>query len=490
MALAEFFDRIYGAVGAHLTISRENLEAKLSGTIVGFAFADSPSETESDIADLSLNLIARLYPNVAVMGPEEAVKRAKQSIRKINPQIDFFDEAPVEFTITTNASLVNSDRIHAAASGWVAVCGPEFHCSNPISNPLACGFAACLACAELFRRVFLDLRGSRTTAVSLLNFDDGTGADLSVPEINVSELYFAGLGAVANGCMWALARLPQLHTTAHLIDHERVEKSNLQRYVLTDRKSVGKWKTTLVEDYLRRNSSISVSSHRALFENFLDQHIDLRIENLCVSVDNVSTRRTAQAVLPRTVFNGWTGEGSLGASWHRMSLPSACLACLYHPHGIGVSATEQAARALALSPERAADLWVTRKPLTDDDLVNAAKGLGVELAALRRWRGRTLGELYTDVVCGSAPIDYSVAGQARTEVVPLAHQSVMAGLLLLAEVLKRNSELEQFAQAEPLVAWENVLREPPQIWVRPRAKELGCICQDDDYLDVYGKIWS
>src|SRR6185437_16547538 len=97
------------------------------------------------------------------------------------------------------------------------------------------------------------------------------------------------------------------------------------------------------------------------------------------------------------------GNQALGVSWHVFSREAACLACLYQPRGQGISATEQAARALGLSVERATMLWVTRQPLSEEDVKTAARALGVDQETLRAWHGKTLGDLYTDLVCGAVP---------------------------------------------------------------------------------------
>src|SRR5205823_3771062 len=107
----------------------------------------------------------------------------------------------------------------------------------------------------------------------------------------------------------------------------------------------------------------------------------------------------------------------------------------YHPHNQGLSQTEQAARALGLKPDRAALLWVTRVPLSEDDIASAANKLGIDREALKPWNGKSLGDLYTDVVCGAVPISLPVS--SRVETVPLAHQSALAGVLMAAELIKR-----------------------------------------------------
>lgn len=51
MALAPFFDRVYGAVGGHLSVSRETLTASLEGITVGIQCGVELSSNDAWIAD-------------------------------------------------------------------------------------------------------------------------------------------------------------------------------------------------------------------------------------------------------------------------------------------------------------------------------------------------------------------------------------------------------------------------------------------------------
>jgi hypothetical protein len=144
---------------------------------------------------------------------------------------------------------------------------------------------------------------------------------------------------------------------------------------------------------------------------------------------------------------------------------------------------------LGLPHDRVALLWVTHQSLSDEDIHTAAETLGVKDSVLEPWKGKSLGDLYTDVVCGAVPLD--VTGVGRVETVPLAHQSALAGILMAAELLKRTqSELAALSQSEPLISWDDILRAPPTVWGKPRAREKGCICGDSDYQGVYRKKWG
>jgi hypothetical protein len=67
----------------------------------------------------------------------------------------------------------------------------------------------------------------------------------------------------------------------------------------------------------------------------------------------------------------------------------------------------------------------------------------------------------------------------------------LAGALMAAELIKRSqSSLTRISQPESLVTWDDILKPPPKIWVRPRPREAGCICTDAVYQEVYLEKWG
>jgi hypothetical protein len=322
--------------------------------------------------------------------------------------------------------------------------------------------------------------------VSLLDFGKARGESLELTPFDAGTFVYAGVGAVGNAGIWCLSKDSGITGSVTLIDPESVTLSNLQRYLLTTMDHVDGSKVEMGKSAFQGHG-LRVETYSSTLEHFAEAH-GTNQPCIIVSVDNVAGRRTAQGLLPRLLVNGWTGDQSLGASWHVFSREAACLACLYHPHAQGVSAVQQAANVLGLSHDRTALLWVSHLPLSDEDIHLAAARLGVDESVLNPWRGKTLGELYTDVVCGAVSIDVQAVG--RMETVPLAHQSALAGVLMAAEFVKRVSpKLSKSAQREPLVSWDNVLQPPPRYWKKPRSRERGCICSDPDYQSIYSRKW-
>jgi hypothetical protein len=485
MALAPFFDRIYGAVGGHLSASRESLVASLAEITVGLKCGEHHSLNDEWIAELSTNMMARLYPRLAIMGPAKLSSHLKELASSINPAIEFAESSPLLTTLCIGLA-VDEGSLFPSASGWVARLGHSVRHGKSVPNPYAASAAAALACAELFRRCFLKTSPEDDVSVSLLDFTETGGADEKLRLGVLDEVAFVGAGAIGNAALWALSRHANLRGKIWIIDPEDLTLLNLQRYVLGTIADVARPKVCLAEDALR--GALSVHPSKMTLEKFFELRGRADVPTICISVDNVAGRRSAQGFLPRLVVNGWTGDQGLGASWHIFSRDAACLACLYHPHGQGLSATEQAARALGLTPDRATLLWVTRQPLSQEDIRTAARSLGVSEDKLEPWRNKPIGELYTDLVCGAMPLD--LTGVGKLETVPLVHQSALAGILMAAELVKRSDrKLAARSQQEALVSWDDILRPPPKLWRKPRAREVGCICGDSDYQTVYRSKW-
>jgi hypothetical protein len=486
MAIAPFFDRIYGAIGPHLSVSRKTLTSALESKIVGIFCGSDLSANDVTIAELTVNLAARLYPRIALNEEVNIRERLINTAIAINPNVEVINS----FEGATTIAVGNggpAGAICASASGWVARINHTDYRESGVENPYSSSAAAALACAELFRRVFLNGEPEPDVSLSLLDFGESTGANRKLEGNSVGDVLFVGAGAIGNAAIWAMSRDPYTKGSLTVLDHEEVSLSNLQRYVLATIKDVGAVKVEIAAKVLQ-GSRFAVSPHAITLEDYRATADHVLPPTTCISVDNIEGRRVAQALLPKLVVNGWTGDRALGCSWHVFDRNAACLACLYQPTGPGPSATQQAAKALGLSEERATILWVTRGALSEQERKVAAETLGVKRSALKRWKDKPLPELYTDVVCGAIPLD--LAGTGNVEVVPLAHQSVLAGVLTAAELLKRtNPELDGLSQVETLVAWDDVLRPPPKVWRKPRPREKDCICSDLTYQAVYRAKW-
>src|SRR5436190_947687 len=94
MSVAPFFERVYGAVGGHLTVSRESLEHTLQQTTIGIRLSGTLDENAFWIAELTTNLVARLYSRIAILADEPYAAQLREIASQINPSIELVDDAP------------------------------------------------------------------------------------------------------------------------------------------------------------------------------------------------------------------------------------------------------------------------------------------------------------------------------------------------------------------------------------------------------------
>lgn len=487
MSIPRFFERVHAAVGRHLVVEREALSELLDAVVVGVECAEPADLAASWTGELLVNQLARLYPRLCIFGDATTAARFRALARSINPLVEF-DDRPEAATATVSlVTDAHAGSLVVGSSGWSTFVGsaiPEPRVSCP--NVFAAAAAAAFAAAAIFRRAVLGQSEAfepfQYNLLSTVGVDNALG---SLGPVDLGRVLLAGVGAVGNAAIWCLARVPQLRGKVWVIDPDAVELSNLQRYVLTTDADVGMDKTAL--------------AYRALRETGLRLHelrgrlgqstVPADIEHVLVTVDNPNGRRVAQAVLPLLVVNGWTSESGLGASWHDFRAGAACLSCLYHPHGKALSQTEIVSKAIGLPHERVVATWVSGALPNADDIAAIAEHLQSPAANLNAWIGKRLQDLYTTVVCGAGAVP--LRPEHRPEVVPLAHQSVLAGVLAAAELVKRlDPMLAARAPNENLVAWHDVTRSPPSHWLQQRSQEPGCICSDDDYRDVHHAKWG
>lgn len=495
MALARFFSRAATAIGQHLSIGRDDLENFLEQTLIEVHFGEDCLKRGNAYwtASLLINILSRLYPRLALSGQPEISAEMASIALEINPQIEFVVESQnpnIRIAVGTSTVVQPAGTLCPGSSGWVASLVQDG--SLPLigpPNPYAAAFAAGLAAAETFRQIFSDRledhHSMGNVRISLLDFSESNGAEDVLGPMDIGEVAFCGLGAVGNAALWVLSRHEGLTGHATLIDHEPIELSNLQRYVLTLDIDENVSKTELAMRAFT-TGTLRVDPQPLKLCDFSNSLGDRSISpTVCVSVDNFHDRRVAQALLPRLIVNGYTGKTNLGASWHYFDDDKACLACLYFREH-APSELIRLVSALGLDEKVVVNLIPNGRMLASDHLRIIEKHRGLEQNTLAVWEGKHIQDVYSNVTCGNLGI--AVNGQTK-EVVPLAHQSVLAGVLMVSELVKRTTSLAIRSQAENLVDWPNILKSAPKRWCYSNPPTKGCICSDDDYLRVYREKW-
>lgn len=492
--IPRFFERVHAAVGPHLMVDRSALETRLESVVVGVECAPPSSGDPAMLCELLVNQLARLYPGLCLTGDDAGVARAVDVARSIHPSIRIVeDPALASVAVETTAARFPSSVpvLRVATTGWSALVGTDVSLAPaaPTKNPFAAGAGAALANAAIFRRILLqDATAFDARHLDVFRFGSTPDADApALGGVDLDGLMVLGVGAVGNAALWTLGQLVDCRGAILVVEPERVELSNLQRYVLATDTDVGQDKTSLAARALA-STGLSVRLEKNRIEDVHASALPEPLRRVLVSVDNVRGRRIAQSLLPRQVFNGWTSNTGLGASWHDFDDTRACLACMYHPHGASPSQIELVAGALGLTPARAGVLWITAETVNANDIGVIATKLGTTTAVLRPWIGQRLQDVYTHIVCGSAAI--AVRADGRQDTVPLVHQSVLAGVLTAAEMVKRSvAAWADRLPRENSAAWHDVTRGAPSTWLQARAPVAGCICCDPVYRRVFNERW-
>ena len=510
MGLAPFFDRArLGAAQVLRDFDAAEFERRLNGIIVTLAFdAAAAGSPEGRAAlDMTARLASRLYPRVRVTalggsGATTALARDMMDLmRRINPHIDLTDGPGREIVVAAGDTSVGSaDAIYMGSDRWLA----RVSTAGPVgcgasTNPFGAGAAACIAMANVFRAVFaarLERPGlDADLRLSLLGFDTGAGAiNGGIPAgCDLGAVRLVGVGAIGNAFVWGMSRLRGLKGELHLIDHEPVELSNLQRYVLTGMVDVGSSKVALAAAALSE-SGLRVRAHEVTWRDHAAATPDHRFDMVAVALDTARDRVQVAGSLPRRVRNAWTQAGDLGVSRHGFGGDAACLACLYLPTGRRRNEDEIVLEELGLPPERLMDLRSMLHiglPVGDAFVREVAMRRGVEAEVLLPFAGLPLRSFRQKAICGNA-IMAAPDGRGADLEVPMAFQSALAGVMLAAEIVASVPDLRA-ADPDTCTVIDLMREIPARITFPMRSRTTGvarCICRDPDYVEAYRAKYS
>jgi hypothetical protein len=537
------FARFFGksAISAASLLRRfddAEFRRKLATSVVGIAYDDAATSTSEGqrTLDLLVDLLARLYPTVAIRGLEASnsehshvLARLSARARAINPEITVLEDVdqvtalavvgatPVDGLIANDNSFV----VYIGSKGWIARASTRKPVrSSATDNPFGAGAAACIAAAAVFRSIFADELGQRDVpelgaltaedsqadlSLSLLDFGAGSATRVDYPQltgaIDIGETFLVGVGAIGNAAVWALARTPGLTGTLNLIDGEVIELSNLQRYVLATEVSVGQRKVDIAATAIRSDlesvteQRLAVRAHAKHWDAYLATRDDYLLENVLLALDSAEDRIAAQSSLPQWIANAWTQPENLGISRHASFRDEACVACLYLPTQVRKSRDALYAEALGIQSQE--EVMEVRRllhsgaPVGVQFLKGITERLGVPLEPLAGYANRPLEHFYSEALCGGVVLNLGgkIGAERRTEV-PMAFQSALAGIILAAELVAHATGLRR----EPLPCRSEIdlLRPLGTRLNSPAAKHPSgrCICHDKAYLDVYASKYQ
>jgi hypothetical protein len=514
VSVGRFFGRVTdSAIGAMPSITADELERRLEAVVIKVAITDAAASVPGHAVGFlaAINVIARLYLNVAVDAPGHLQAHAIALARAINPAIDVRTDGTATAAITWGMSSNDAETIGVSARGWhveLDIVGPPV----PTATPAALA-AAALGASELFKVVFADVvpaprAEARPTSWSVITLTDNDHDYDPAAAIDIGRIALAGCGALGEAFVAAVDD-PTVTGSIVAVDAEPIDVTNLQRYYLAFDADVEAPKTGLIKRQERPGLTVDEVPER--------WHVGLAgtADAVVVALDTPEDRIAVQASLPAEIFNAYTGMAELGVSRHeQFGSEDICLACLYWPLGpppparhevIGAALGVEADRVLlyslrripigqplppeafvgrlSLLPVETISHWTGRAVLDD-----IAEDRGAEPDTVAKWRDAVIDDLYVRGVCGGAWTELSTSERAKGHVVvPLAHESLMAGALLAAQLLAARSDTLRDLRPEAThIAVD--LRHGTSPRHDVRRPTPGCICRDDDFVNRYQSL--
>jgi hypothetical protein len=244
--------------------------------------------------------------------------------------------------------------------------------------------------------------------------------------VDLGVAHLAGAGAIGNGFLWA-ARYVDLRGKLFVCDDDAVSSGNLQRQIWFDEDDIGNPKSSTLcgkaQPFLH-GCQLKPESVRL---QDLPNRSGAWLKRLIVAVDSRRARRELQNELPAEVFDASTTDIREVVVHYNHALSGlACLGCLYKADEKEVSQDQIIAEHLGVSID---DVKSSRISSTAAGAI-ARKHPHIDPASIE---GQAYDSLYK-ALCATGKLHTAVGKQV---VAPFAFVSVLAGTLLLFDVMTR-----------------------------------------------------
>ncbi len=351
----------------------------------------------------SLRLLVRFCADVSVFLPTVSAEFAKEVFReagRIEPAVKFrqSEPDPREFDAILNVgSRMRPDLPWTVinSNGWLArvsSVSSDLAADTGQPNPIAALAAASLGAGEVFKRL-IRLKETRGKFFDGLSFSFYTYSpemvDLGpiLPEEIDLDLLLVGAGAIGNGIIYLLDRLP-VRGNITVVDSEKYGPENFGTCLLIGQSEIDKEKARFAFEMLGgKLDTKHFTEEFSVFSNRLGTEIPFpRI--VLNAVDNIDTRHEIQRELwSDLIIDGAIGDFSCQVTCHPLNENVACLMCLFRKTDTE-PAQQRASRATGLTPSRTQDPEAT---VTEED-VRAAP------AKKKEWLRGKIGKLICSVV--------------------------------------------------------------------------------------------
>jgi molybdopterin/thiamine biosynthesis adenylyltransferase len=358
-------------------------------------------------------------------------------------------------------TVINSNGwVSRVSSGIVAL---DANCTQ--FNPIAALTAASLGVAEVFKRLVC-LKPSRGklldgTTFNLLNYqtqdaDPGPSLPKSLPV----NLLLAGAGAIGNGVVYLLSRLP-VEGRCLIVDKQSIGPENIGTGILVGPADVGKDKAVFAASVLKHMTTQGFKEDLSSFARRLGTVLPYP-EVALGCLDSIEARHDLQTLWLDNIIDGAISDFACQVSCHPWGENIACLICLFR-HPAGELAELVASRATGLSLSRSGQ---PQEAVTEDD-VSAA------LPEKQSWLRDRVGRQICSVIQEAGIQDISEQTQRRGFQPSVPFVACLSASMVVAELVKYVAAWP--STLEPRFQMD-VLRGPGYGQFIPQERRKDCIC--------------
>jgi molybdopterin/thiamine biosynthesis adenylyltransferase len=432
----------------------------------------------------SLRLLVRLCPNVSVAlleGQEALLTEA----REVAVQVAF--GKAVEFRVSVNpaefdAILSVGTRVDPTlpwttinSNGWLArVSSGDVTLSEECSlaNPVGALAAAALGAGEVFKRLIALVRergallnGLTFSVLALAANSNDPGPALR--DTIESDLLVAGGGAIGNGIIALLSRLP-ITGKIDIVDREKFGEENLGTCLLIGPEHITRPKAAVLEAMLK----VAGKNAQGFYGSFADYAASLKGKYPAVvlnGLDNIDVRHEVQRTLwPDLIVDGAIGDFGCQVSSHPWAKNVACLICLFRPPVRSAESVAAEASGLAEDRVRHAD-----EPVSNADVESAPE-------ATKDFLRARVGKPICSVVSEAVAQKISQDTRARGFEPSVPFVAAFSACMVVAETV---SYLSGWPSALDTRFQFDFLQGPDRGEQYPQERRADCLCQRRKNID-------
>lgn len=433
---------------------------------------------------------------VRYTGPESALRDFPPShLSKINlGEGDWNPSVTIIFGKDEKNDVKNP--IYVGSTGWSSYISTKKPCKWPTLPPNAISalYTGGLVVGEVFKYLLSEISSDK---ISHLEYDLITHGkenqpvvEPSLPEsIHFEDLTIVGCGAIGQALVYALKASTRLFGSITLVDNDKLEQSNEQRYIGAFEEHRGMLKIKLISQWLTQiNPGLSILQAPLKYEEFARLGKPLGHE-VVAAVDNAKTRINIQAGLPKVLWNVWTDTSQntlrYGAGYHTFEGPYQCAACGYYPTKSNPDQKEMNSIRTGIPAKEIEKKLANNEKVTEQDILRISQATGAPIDFLKP----NLNKPFSEILHGDCGVFRLEAFETPT-VTPAPHAPFLAGVFLASQIILRRIKLPDSAKLMDSVADFDAFGIPNEYCLMKKQKHSKCFCNDQVYQNAYKEKWN